>query len=227
MATTAAAIDQAANPKSVDESLWWDSFVDLLNELENVCSSSSLSSTIVIPSSLVKKLKNNHSWFLGTVSLFKPPNHNSKAALDSNQLNVGSHTLISQPELKDLALQLSLTAGLDEVQSYILVKRFVENGNVAADINVQSHLHLVLLQYYIERQCLLKCTRQIIMHACYSDMLKVFEEKEMRNHMPHEDIFFRPKANENIIISMHSRVNSFLVKENLKVSSSNGRRNDA
>lgn len=27
----------------------------------------------------------------------------------------------------------------------------------------------ILLQYYIERQCLLKCTRQILMHACKSN----------------------------------------------------------
>ncbi|MCL7051372.1 hypothetical protein MKW94_008768, partial [Papaver nudicaule] len=56
----------------------------------------------------VKKLKNNHVWFLDTVSLFKPPNQNSKAALDCNQINVGSNNkLIVKPELKDVALQVS------------------------------------------------------------------------------------------------------------------------
>ncbi|KAF8406574.1 hypothetical protein HHK36_008662 [Tetracentron sinense] len=101
MASTAAAIDQAANPKSVDESIWWDSFVTLLNDLENAPLSTDL------PLSLVEKLKSNHAWFLDTVSLFKPPNQASRFALDSNQVNVGSHRLIVRPELKDVALQVS------------------------------------------------------------------------------------------------------------------------
>ncbi|OVA06310.1 hypothetical protein BVC80_8889g25 [Macleaya cordata] len=163
MASAAAAIDQAANPKSVDESLWWDSFVNLIDDLENA----SDISTTDIPSSLVKKLNSNHAWFLDTVSLFKPQSQKSKAALDSQQVNVGPHRLIVQPELKDIALQLSHCLGLDEVQSYIIVERFVERENVAVDVKAQEFLHLIILQYYIERQCLLKCTRQIIMHALY------------------------------------------------------------
>ncbi|KAI3989451.1 hypothetical protein MKX01_022726 [Papaver californicum] len=163
MASTAAAIDQAANPKSVAESLWWDSFVNLIDELENA---SDLSTT-EIPSSLVKKLKSNHVWFLDTVSLFKPPNQKSKAALDCDQINVGSNKLVVRPELKDVALQVSHCLGLDEVQSYIIVERTVERENVSVDFKAQELLHLVLLQYYVERQCLLKCTRQIIMHTLY------------------------------------------------------------
>lgn len=34
MASAAEAIDQAAHTKAVDESLWWDSFVILLEQLE-------------------------------------------------------------------------------------------------------------------------------------------------------------------------------------------------
>lgn len=34
MATTAAAINQAASSKTLDESLWWDSFVALFEELD-------------------------------------------------------------------------------------------------------------------------------------------------------------------------------------------------
>ncbi|XP_010261283.1 PREDICTED: uncharacterized protein LOC104600140 [Nelumbo nucifera] len=161
MASAAAAIDLAATPKSVDESLWWDSFVLLLNDLENAPLS------LELPLSLVKKLKNNHSWFLDTVSLFKPPNQTSRAALDSHKVDVGSHRLIIQPQLKDVALHVSSCLCLDEVQSYILVKQSVERDNMAADLKNQEFVHWILLQYYIERQCLLKCTRQILMHALY------------------------------------------------------------
>ncbi|KAJ4965226.1 hypothetical protein NE237_017075 [Protea cynaroides] len=161
MASTAAAIDQAANPKSVDASLWWDSFVLLLNDLENAPLSAE------VPASLVKMIKNNHAWLLGSVSLFKTPNQTSRAALDSPQINVGSHRLIVQPELKDVALHASSCLGLDEVQSYILVKRVVHRDNIAADYKIPEFLYSILLQYYIERQCLLKCIRQILMHALY------------------------------------------------------------
>lgn len=38
-----------------------------------------------------------------------------------------------------------------------------------------DHVHTIglqiLLQYYIERQCLLKCIRRILMHACMSYIL--------------------------------------------------------
>ncbi|XP_062075416.1 uncharacterized protein LOC133779473 [Humulus lupulus] len=54
---------------------------------------------------------------------------------------------------------------LDDVQSYILVERSLEKYNVVVDSIVQDFPHVVLLQYYIERQCLLKCTRRILMHA--------------------------------------------------------------
>ncbi|KAF8406575.1 hypothetical protein HHK36_008663 [Tetracentron sinense] len=56
---------------------------------------------------------------------------------------------------------------LDEVQSYILAARSVKRDDVAADSTIQEFVQLILLQYYIERQCMLKCTRQILMHALY------------------------------------------------------------
>lgn len=128
MASAAAAIDQAANPKSVDESLWWDSFAVLLNDFENAPLSTAIPHSLVkslrpscfyffilgsrrsvTPSLLaqVKKLKNNHARFLETVYFFKPPNQTSRAALDSPQISVGLHRLIVQPELKDIALHVS------------------------------------------------------------------------------------------------------------------------
>ncbi|XP_062082237.1 uncharacterized protein LOC133788686 isoform X2 [Humulus lupulus] len=148
-----------ANPKSVDPSLWWDPFSLLLTDIEHASLSSDL------PPSLMKKLKDNHSWFVDTVSCFKPPNDKSREALNSQQLKIGSHQLKIQPELKDKALQISPLLCLDEVQSYILVERSLEKYNVVLDSIVQDFPHVVLLQYYIERQCLLKCTRRILMHA--------------------------------------------------------------
>ncbi|XP_038706390.1 uncharacterized protein LOC120001936 isoform X2 [Tripterygium wilfordii] len=150
-----------ASSKSVDASLWWDPFNSLLTELENAPMSSDL------PPHLCKKLKDNHAWFVDTVSLFKPPNEKSKDALNSQKVIIGSHELNIRPDLKENALRISSYLGLDEVQSYILVDRSLESNNVDFDSIVRDSLHAILLCYYVERQCLLKCTRQILMHALF------------------------------------------------------------
>lgn len=153
-----------ASTKTVDSSLWWDPFVDLLTELETTSLSSDLSPK------LAKKLEENRAWFVETVSRFKPPNEKSKDALNSQIVKLGDHHQLSiKPELKEQALKISTYLCLDEVQSYILVERSQKQRNVAFDSIVQEPIHVVLLQYYIERQCLLKCTRRILMHALYVD----------------------------------------------------------
>ncbi|KAM1233784.1 hypothetical protein ACFX2J_003455 [Malus domestica] len=148
-----------ASTKPVDASLWWDSFSLLLTELENASLSSDL------PPILVKTLKDNHAWFVDTVSCFKPPNENSREALNSQQVEIGSHQLNIKPELKDKALKISSYLCLDEVQLYILVERSLENKDVALDSILHEYFHAVIIHYYVERQCLLKCTRSILTHA--------------------------------------------------------------
>ncbi|XP_070662722.1 uncharacterized protein [Malus domestica] len=148
-----------ASTKPVDASLWWDSFSLLLTELENASLSSDL------PPILVKTLKDNHAWFVDTVSCFKPPNENSREALNSQQMKIGSHQLNIKPELKDKALKISSYLCLDEVQLYILVERSLENKDVALDSILHEYFHAVIIHYYVERQCLLKCTRSILTHA--------------------------------------------------------------
>lgn len=54
-----------------------------------------------------KKLKDNHSWFLDTISQFRSPNQKSREALDSSCIKIGPHELNIQPELKDAALKIS------------------------------------------------------------------------------------------------------------------------
>ncbi|KAI7739485.1 hypothetical protein M8C21_012230, partial [Ambrosia artemisiifolia] len=145
--------------KSVDASLWWAPFTDLLTELENLSPSSAL------PISLANKLKEHHLWLLNSVSLFKLPNQKSKEALDAQQVQIGSHRLTVQSKFKELALKISSSLCLDEVQSYILVERSCELDE--SDLVALEPLHLkVMIQYYIERQCVLKCTRHLLMLSC-------------------------------------------------------------
>lgn len=152
----------ATEPKTVDSALWWDPFETLLSDLEHASLSSDL------PEPLAKRLKENHSWFVDTVARFKPPNEKSKDALSSEKLKIGSHELSIKPPLRDKALQVSSYLFLDEVQAYILVERCHERSSAVVDAFVDEPIHVVLLQYYIERQCLLKCTKQILIHSLYA-----------------------------------------------------------
>ncbi|KAL8188648.1 hypothetical protein R6Q57_029668 [Mikania cordata] len=124
-----------ATTRSVDASLWWDSFTNLLTELENLSPSSEL------PIYLANKLKENHLWLLNSVSLFKSPNQKSREALDSQQVQIGSHQLTIQTKFKELALKISSTLCLDEVQSYILVERSCESET--SDLIDIEPLHLL------------------------------------------------------------------------------------
>lgn len=55
----------------------------------------------------MKKLEENHFWFVDTVSRFKPPNAKSKEALSSDKIKIGSHELIVKPQFREKALQVS------------------------------------------------------------------------------------------------------------------------
>lgn len=101
--------------------------------------------------------------------MFGKPNVASRTALDVSQVAVGEHRLSVKPDLKEAALRVSKSLNLDEVQSYILVKRSSESTPTTLDADTEEFLRLVSLQYYLERQCLLKCIRRIFVHAACTD----------------------------------------------------------
>ncbi|CAA0807688.1 Protein of unknown function (DUF3414 [Striga hermonthica] len=154
-----AAEKSSAAAKTADAGLWWDPFSAFLSELESASVSSE------IPPDLENKVRDNQAWFLDTTSKFRPPSQKSKEALDSPSIKIGPHEFNVHPELKQAALKISSVLCLDEVQSYILVKRSQEHNNAAVSDILPNILNSVILEYYIERQCLLKCTRHILLHA--------------------------------------------------------------
>ncbi|KAK2983795.1 hypothetical protein RJ640_017198, partial [Escallonia rubra] len=182
--------------KSVDASLWWDSFSLLLTELENASLSSEL------PSSLVKKLNENHAWFLETVARFKPPNQTSRDALEARQVNVGSHQLTVQPELRDKALKVSSALCLDEVQSYILVKRSTDCNTIEADPLVFEPLHMVI---YVsagskERHATRDEVQKLISDGLESRLIPVLEDLLSSSYPEHMDVdLFTLWAEETLI----------------------------
>ncbi|PKU67880.1 hypothetical protein MA16_Dca027279 [Dendrobium catenatum] len=147
ISTTAVATDSASltaatistTSKLLDESLWWESFVVLLEELDSAPTLSDLDDN------MVNKLKRNHPWFLDSVSRFKSPNELSRRALDSNEISLGLHSIVIEPKLKEAALRASKVLCLDEVQTYILVSRSVENDRSIARVEGQDFLQWVML----------------------------------------------------------------------------------
>ncbi|CAN6324272.1 unnamed protein product [Urochloa humidicola] len=160
--TPAAAATSGGTSKTVSASLWWDSFVVLSDHLDRAAAGPS------VPDALAKQIKSHHAWLLGSVSVFGKPNEASRSALDAAEVAVGEYRLDVKPELKEPALRASKCLNLDEVQSYILVKRSSEISPTVRDADPEEFLHLVCVQYYLERQCLLKCIRRIFVHATHT-----------------------------------------------------------
>ncbi|XP_048540938.1 uncharacterized protein LOC125520147 [Triticum urartu] len=154
-----------ASTKTVSASLWWDPFVALCDDLDRAAASPSAA----VSDALAERIKGHHAWLRGAVSMFGKPNGASRSALDAGQVAVGEHRLVVKPDLKEAALRASKSLDLDEVQSYILVKRSSESAPTTRDADPQELLRLVSLQYYLERQCLLKCIRRIFVHATCTD----------------------------------------------------------
>ncbi|CAM0911170.1 unnamed protein product [Alopecurus aequalis] len=161
----APASTSGAGIKTVSASLWWDPFAALSDDLDRAAASPSAA----ISDALGQRIKGHHAWLRGSVSMFGKPNDASRTALDASQVAVGEHRLAVKSDLKEAALHVSKSLNLDEVQSYILVIRSSESTPTTRDGDAEEFLRLVSLQYYIERQCLLKCIRRIFVHATCTD----------------------------------------------------------
>ncbi|GAB2245772.1 hypothetical protein Droror1_Dr00001265 [Drosera rotundifolia] len=150
----------APPPKSIDAGLWFPSFSLLYKDLENLPVGSPP------PPSLTERIRESRDWFLDTVNGFKGKSGRAREAVEAAGFVVGRREVVVEEKRRALALKLSDLVCLDEVQSYILVERSMERSPVFDGVN-QGYLQELVLQYYIERQCLLKCTRLLISNALY------------------------------------------------------------
>eukprot|EP00897_Mesotaenium_endlicherianum_P003611 jgi/Mesen1/3278/ME000019S02695 len=161
MATLAVTTASGAT-KKVDASLWWDSFAELLEALDQLDTygSQSAGSQEKQAKAWEARLGKHREWLLHSTAGFKTPNGASRAALDSARLEAGEDAIVVDARLKPLALRASTLLELDEVQAYILVQRVcgpVTDAQLAAPDTARSLLQALQLQYYVERQSLLKC----------------------------------------------------------------------
>ncbi|XP_051206671.1 uncharacterized protein [Lolium perenne] len=182
-----------AGTKTVPAALWWDPFVALSDDLDRAAASPSAA----ISDALAERIKRHHAWLRGSVSMFGKPNDASRTALDATQVAVGEHRLAVKPDLKEAALRLSKSLNLDEVQSYILVKRSSESTPKTHEADAEEFLRLVSLQYYLERQCLLKCIRRIFVHTTCTD-----DDSDSTDAIKEEALLLLNEEMEQILLSI-------------------------
>ncbi|KAJ6937083.1 hypothetical protein NC652_011680 [Populus alba x Populus x berolinensis] len=144
-------------PKTIDSSLRSDSFTAILTDLENASLSSDL------PPHLAKKLKENHAWFVETLSLYKKPNAGSRVALNLEKIKaVAAARVLSMLFITAYYIEPNSSGnvcfGLDDKQiadirhsvKSTLVKQLDQNGDLfVATVNLltaathyQKHLQL-------------------------------------------------------------------------------------
>ncbi|KAL3701186.1 hypothetical protein R1sor_019208 [Riccia sorocarpa] len=169
MASVAAAIEEASVVK-VDADLWWDSHTQLFQLLDKSISGDeskylaqyAATQRLGTESILAEKLHNSHRWLLELFKCFRPPSQSSKSALNSRRVAVGVHTLEIKPKIKEMALQVSTTLGLDEIQSYLLTSRLRESRAVYNSPKEEALLSFIVMSFYMERQSLLKSLRLLL-----------------------------------------------------------------
>ncbi|KAL9264980.1 hypothetical protein AKJ16_DCAP15040, partial [Drosera capensis] len=136
------------SPKSIDAGLWFPSFSLLYKDLENL--------PVGCPPlpKLAERIRETRDWFLDNVNGFRGKSGRSREVVEAARFVVGRREVFVEEKRRELALKLSDLV----VQSYILVDRSMERSPVFDGVN-QGYLQDLVLQYYIERQCLLKCTQ--------------------------------------------------------------------
>ncbi|KAI3428139.1 hypothetical protein D9Q98_006522 [Chlorella vulgaris] len=111
------------------QALWWPPFQKLYNQLETL----KLEPSAVPADVLRSTLAEYEPWLTRGVAGFLPPSEASRRALDTQpSLSIGSKKLPVEAGLRAAALDVSAMLALDEVQAYILLRRWVAKAGTQA-----------------------------------------------------------------------------------------------
>ncbi|PRW56624.1 Nucleoporin NUP188 like isoform B [Chlorella sorokiniana] len=109
--------------------LWWPPFQKLYTQL----AMSNLEPGAVSAEGLKAALQEYEPWLVKGVAGFRPPSDASRKALETEtSLSIGSKRLPVEAGLRAAALDVSRTLNLDEVQAYILLRRWVAKIGTSA-----------------------------------------------------------------------------------------------
>ncbi|KAL4443613.1 hypothetical protein ABPG75_011350 [Micractinium tetrahymenae] len=108
--------------------LWWPPFQKLFNQLETL----KLEPTAVSAEALKATLAEYEPWLVRGVAGFRPPSEASRKALETEaSLSIGSKKLPVEAGLRAAAADVSRALCLDEVQAYVLLRRWVAKAGAA------------------------------------------------------------------------------------------------
>ncbi|XP_002977285.2 uncharacterized protein LOC9638778 isoform X1 [Selaginella moellendorffii] len=165
--------------------LWWESHRDLFEDLEDFAAAEDSQDDGDATHrrqrkriELEERLLEHQNWLIDMLLAFKRPNAASNQALKGSKITVGSHSLDVKPELQGTALGISKHLDLDEIQSYILLSRHMEN-NPSVPCDDPLLPQSVAITYFLERQCLLKCTRLLLTMQCMSRKVQDLIDKDL------------------------------------------------
>ncbi|BDA41474.1 probable Nucleoporin NUP188 homolog at N-terminal half [Coccomyxa sp. Obi] len=140
--------------------LWWPPLERLYNYLTNSPQS--------LPQSFKNQVKDYDQVIKHNLGFFKRPNESSRKAIDQGAvLSVGSRKIPNAAHLRSPALQLSNILDLDEVQAYILLRRWQADHK---DVVVEDHLTVEHLQslgqaYFLERSYAIESLKLVLQLA--------------------------------------------------------------
>ncbi|PSC72509.1 exostosin-like glycosyltransferase isoform B [Micractinium conductrix] len=154
--------------------LWWPPFSKLYNQLETL----KLEPGAVAAETLKATLKEYEPWLARGVAGFQPPSDASRQALEGEaSLAIGAKKLPLEAGLRAAAADLSRSLQLDEVQAYVLLRRWVAKAGgggggggasaaqavitPGAPLSPAQRLEVAQL-YFSERLCLLKSIEDLL-----------------------------------------------------------------
>jgi hypothetical protein len=112
------------------QALWWPPFAKLYNQLKLL----EQALDAVPAADLQATLAEYEPWLIkGAAGGFRPPSEASRRALETEpSLSIGGKKLPVEAGLRGAAADISRTLALDEVQAYILLRRWVAKGSPQA-----------------------------------------------------------------------------------------------
>ncbi|KAK9819662.1 hypothetical protein WJX72_000881 [[Myrmecia] bisecta] len=143
------------------QQLWWPPVKYLYSELDKL----RVDPASVSVDSLQTRLKELEPWLLEGLARFKQPNAASHKAVETEMsLKLGGRSIPVEAGLRQQAFDVSEYLALDEVQAYILLRRWAADADASlSGARLSSEQRREVAQYYyLERLRLLECTHVLV-----------------------------------------------------------------
>jgi|AntAceMinimDraft_5_1070358.scaffolds.fasta_scaffold09651_2 nuclear pore complex protein Nup188 len=122
------------------------------------------------PATLHTKLDDSADFLSRCLSSYLPPSAASRAAVESGSVRYGSVTLSLGASIRAVTVAAAARIALDEVQTYALLRRCVEEDKGAMPTECDDDLVERLTHFYFrERLGMLKCIHALLIRAVQAD----------------------------------------------------------